>query len=79
MDKYKQFFETFKKTIYPLGWIFGLLSSAVIVISIINAVNTKDWIYAVMGIIGAAQLSLSAAMMMLGKAAKRIVEEPKNE
>ncbi len=71
-EKYLQFFTLFKKTILPLGWVFGIIASIVIVLSIVFAVQTKDRMYAVTGMIGAALLSMAAAMIMLGKAASNI-------
>ena len=67
----KNLLSTVRKTLFPLGWVFGLLSSAVIVLSIIYYVQTREFVYVIEGMIGAAQLSLSAAFMMIGKAAKK--------
>ena len=75
----KEFFATYKKTMLPLGWIFGLIASVAIVLSIYLAIKTKDWMYAVIGIVGAAQLSLAAGMIIMSKAAGKVLIETEHE
>ena len=78
-ESLKQFFVTYRKTMLPLGWVFGLLASVAIVLSIYFAIKTQDWVYATIGMIGAAQLSLAAGMIMLSKAAGKAILENTDE